>query len=191
MRGGAAAAAEGQPVLAPADGPVKQSFFHENAGNMIQIDHGGDWFTTYIHLQSRDVEDGARVRQGQRIGRVGRTGPTSNDTPHLHYELAVDENGDGEASWGEAGSERVPAWFDGVEYGAETHETHHNATGRNGCNDRASDGRADLYAHEGTTLSVRLNTGNGFDAGRTVSTGWGLFHGLENEGHLGRLHLAG
>lgn len=40
---------EGAPLVASADGVVKQSFWHENAGNMIQIDHGGRWFTTHIH----------------------------------------------------------------------------------------------------------------------------------------------
>jgi hypothetical protein len=122
---------EGQPVLAPADGTVNQSFYHNNAGNTIQINHGGGWFTTYLHLQGRDVEEGATVSQGEQIGRVGHTGPTSNGTPHLHYELAIDSNGDGEASWGETESERVPAWFDGVEYGAETGETHNNVASNN------------------------------------------------------------
>jgi hypothetical protein len=122
---------EGQPVLAPAGGRVNQSYYHHNAGNMIQIDHGGGWFTTYIHLQTRDVEEGATVSQGEQIGRVGKTGPTSNGTPHLHYELAIDRNGDGEASWGEPGSERVPVWFDGVKYGAKTGETHNNVVSKN------------------------------------------------------------
>ncbi len=183
---------EGQPVLAPADGTVNQSFFHGNAGNTIQINHGGGWFTTYIHLQARDVAVGAKVRQGQRIGRVGHTGPTSNGTPHLHYELAVDTNGDGSASWGEPGAERVPAWFNGVRYGARTGETHHNVASRNGCGGRASfsgDGRADLIVHEGTSLSARINRGGRFDRGRAVGSGWGRFHGMENAGHLGRLYL--
>lgn len=48
---------------------------------------------------------------------VGRTGPTSNNHPHLHFELGIDGDGDGEVSWGFAGAERVNLWFGGVEYG--------------------------------------------------------------------------
>jgi hypothetical protein len=51
------------------------------------------------------------------------------------------------------------------------------------------DRRADLFVHEGNSLSVRLNTGGGFDLGRSVSSGWGLFHGKQNKGQLGRVYL--
>jgi Peptidase family M23 len=124
---------EGALLVAPAAGTVNQSFFHSNAGNMIQINHGGGWFTTYIHLQSRSVGVGAVVSQGQEIGRVGRTGPTSNNHPHLHYELAIDANGNGSATWGYAGSERVPAWFNGVQYGTANGQTYRNVTSNNRC----------------------------------------------------------
>jgi hypothetical protein len=56
--------------------------------------------------------------------------------------------------------------------------------------DYNADGRADLIVHDGTDLNVRLNTGGGFDGGRTVSSGWGLYHGKEIAGHLGRLYFA-
>lgn len=108
---------EGAPLHAPAPGVVNQSFFHDNAGNVVQIDHGEGWFTTYLHMDSRSVEAGAVVARGDQIGAVGRTGPTANNHPHLHFELGVDADGDGEASWGFAGAERVNPWFDGVEYG--------------------------------------------------------------------------
>lgn len=108
---------EGAPLLAPAAGTVNQSFYHDNAGNVVQIDHGEGYYTTYLHMESRAVEVGAVVAQGDMIGAVGRTGPTSNDHPHLHFELGVDADGDGEASWGFEGAERVNPWFGGVEYG--------------------------------------------------------------------------
>ena len=106
----------GAVLVAPADGVVNMSFYHDNAGHTIQIDHGERYFTTYIHLQSRAVNVGDVVQRGQQIGAVGATGPTSNGHPHLHFELAYDANGDGQASWGAANSERIPPWFDGVEY---------------------------------------------------------------------------
>ncbi|TWP52940.1 M23 family metallopeptidase [Lentzea tibetensis] len=119
---------EGAPVLASADGVVNQSFYHSNAGNMIQINHGGRWFTTQIHLQSRAVAVGARVKRGQLIGRVGKTGPGANNHPHLHFEQAYDANNDGRASWGAPGTERVKAVFNGVTYGGPEHR---NVVSRN------------------------------------------------------------
>lgn len=124
---------EGSLLLAPADGVVEQSFVHENAGNLIQISHGEGWFTTYLHLKSRSVKAGQDVSQGQEIGRVGKTGETAKGHPHLHFEQAVDSNGDGSATWGEAGSERVPSVFDGVDYGDENNQTWRNVTSNNNC----------------------------------------------------------
>jgi hypothetical protein len=121
---------EGAAVMAPAAGTVNQSFFHANAGNMIQINHGGGHFTTYLHLQSRAVAVGARVVQGQLIGRVGKTGPTSNGHPHLHYEQGFDSNGNGSATWGYAGAERVAAVFNGATY-TGTARTWRNVASRN------------------------------------------------------------
>lgn len=108
---------EGALLRAPAPGVVNQSYYHDNAGNLVQIDHGEGWYTTYIHMQSRSVEVGDVLERGDPIGAVGATGPTSNGHPHLHFELGVDANGDGEVSWGFEGAERVKPWFDGVEYG--------------------------------------------------------------------------
>jgi murein DD-endopeptidase MepM/ murein hydrolase activator NlpD len=108
---------EGATLVAPAPGVVNQSFYHDNAGNLVQIDHGEDWYTTYIHMESRAVEVGEVLERGDAIGAVGATGPTSNGHPHLHFELGVDSDGDGQASWGFEGAERVNPWFDGVEYG--------------------------------------------------------------------------
>jgi murein DD-endopeptidase MepM/ murein hydrolase activator NlpD len=122
---------EGALLLAPADGVVNRSFFHQNAGNLIQIDHGGGWFTTYLHLQSRTVLQGRRVLQGQVLGRVGKTGPTSNGHPHLHFELAIDTNGDGYATWGAENTERVRPVFGGVEYGQSNGRTWRNVSSQN------------------------------------------------------------
>jgi murein L,D-transpeptidase YcbB/YkuD len=122
---------EGAPVLAPASGTVRQSFYHSNAGNVIQINHGQRYFTTYLHLQSRDVSVGQTVQRGQLIGRVGRTGPTSNNHPHLHFELAYDADNNGSATWGNSTSERIRPWFNGVEYGQADSRTWRNVTSNN------------------------------------------------------------
>ncbi|MET0417703.1 MAG: VCBS repeat domain-containing M23 family metallopeptidase [Actinoplanes sp.] len=124
-------ATEGAPLVAPAAGVVNQSYSNPaGAGNIVQINHGGGWFTTYIHLQSRAVSVGTHVQRGTSIGRVGHTGETSNGVPHVHFEMAVDRNGDGQAEWGYANPERVPAVFNGVTYGQANSQTSY-VTSRN------------------------------------------------------------
>ncbi|MET0234206.1 MAG: VCBS repeat domain-containing M23 family metallopeptidase, partial [Kibdelosporangium sp.] len=175
---------EGQILVAPAAGTVNQSYFHSNAGNMIQINHGGGHFTTYIHMQSRAVPAGARVAQGDVIGRVGHTGPTSNGVPHLHYEQGFDSNGDGSASWGFQGAERVTARFNGVNYGPAPGGEWRNVVSRNcggggGSTDITGDGRPDLlgrtasgdlllYPHSGS-----VNGEATWRSSTKVSHGWG------------------
>ncbi|PZG02009.1 M23 family metallopeptidase [Nonomuraea aridisoli] len=132
----------GATLVAPAAGTVNQSFYHSNAGNVIQIHHGGGYYTTYLHLQSRAVAVGARVQMGTTIGRVGATGPTSNGHPHLHFELGYDADGNGSATWGYAGSERVRPTFNGVTYGGANGQTSRNVTSRN-CG--APTGTASVY----------------------------------------------
>jgi LPXTG-motif cell wall-anchored protein len=144
---------EGSRLVAPAGGTVVESFRHDNAGEVVQIDHGGGWFTTYLHLDSRAVGVGDEVQQGDDIGRVGRTGPTANDHPHLHFELAVDEDGDGSASWGFSGSERVRPWFDGVEYGQEDGRTWRDVESAN-CGEPAPATTTTTAPPETTTTTV-------------------------------------
>lgn len=62
-------------------------------GNVIVIDHDGQGFTLYAHLDGRAVSVGDRVAEGQTIGIVGDTGGARGVTdghvgaPHLHFEL--------------------------------------------------------------------------------------------------------
>ncbi|TDE35739.1 M23 family peptidase [Nonomuraea mesophila] len=143
---------EGATLIAPAAGRVNRSFYHDNAGNMVQIDHGGGYFTTYIHLQSRSVSTGDRVQRGTVIGKVGKTGPTSNGHPHLHFELGYDSNGDGSASWGYKGSERVRPTINGVSYGQANGREWNNVESHN-CPEPSPEGVASVY---GVTPEGRL-----------------------------------
>jgi hypothetical protein len=174
---------EGARLLAPAAGTVNKSYLHENAGNVIQINHGGGHFTTYLHLDSRAVGVGTRVAQGQLIGRVGKTGETSNGHPHLHYEQGFDSNGDGSASWGFAGAERVAASFGGVTYTGAS-RTWRNVTSRN-CGDDADlervsdfsgDGHSDvLGVNAGGDLLYYPNNGLALSSPKQIGHGWGSF----------------
>jgi len=49
--------------------------------------------TLYGHLARIDVADGCFVRQGQAVGRVGKTGNADHPDmqAHLHFEVKKDE----------------------------------------------------------------------------------------------------
>ena len=51
------------------------------------MDHGGGWQTRYAHLRKITTGTGKRVRRGDVIGRVGRSGNASG--AHLHYEVLL------------------------------------------------------------------------------------------------------
>lgn len=57
------------------------------AGNHVVLDHGRGEYSFYGHLQpgSVKVRAGARVRQGQAIGRLGSSGNATG--PHLHFQV--------------------------------------------------------------------------------------------------------
>lgn len=58
-------------------------------GNFVKIDHGGDFWTLYAHLDSVDVKPGDAVATGQKIGVLGRTGAAGlgDAAAHLHFSL--------------------------------------------------------------------------------------------------------
>lgn len=81
------AANYGTPVLAAGDGTVSQAGRSGGYGNLIEIRHANGITTRYGHLSAILVARGARVSQGQVIGRVGATGLAT--ASHLHYEFRV------------------------------------------------------------------------------------------------------
>lgn len=77
----------GTIVLAPADGVVilatARPFTLE--GNLLLVDHGMGLNSAFMHLSRIEVKLGERVRRGQPIGAVGRSGRATG--PHLHWGL--------------------------------------------------------------------------------------------------------
>lgn len=74
------------------DRVVAQATDLGHGGVFIQITHESDFAgykTEYMHLSEALVETGARVTEGQVIGKVGRTGGNRGITsgPHLHWQV--------------------------------------------------------------------------------------------------------
>jgi murein DD-endopeptidase MepM/ murein hydrolase activator NlpD len=84
------AAPTGTPVFSVANGKVAYLGYNGAFGNLIIVEHPGNYRTYYAHLSNYNVElsVGNDVRRGLEIGYVGSTGRSSG--PHLHYELRRD-----------------------------------------------------------------------------------------------------
>jgi murein DD-endopeptidase MepM/ murein hydrolase activator NlpD len=77
---------EGTPVVATADGKVKEiKGKGSTSGTTISIDHGYGYSTSYSHLQSVKVKKGQKVKRGDTIALSGNSGLSL--APHLHYEV--------------------------------------------------------------------------------------------------------
>jgi murein DD-endopeptidase MepM/ murein hydrolase activator NlpD len=79
----------GTPIFAAGNGTVIKAARESGYGNRVEIQHANGYVTTYNHLSgfARGMGEGQRVRQGQVIGFLGRTGLATG--PHLHYEVIV------------------------------------------------------------------------------------------------------
>lgn len=77
----------GTPIWAAGDGVVIKSSYNQYNGNYVFIKHSNTYITKYLHLKRRLVKTGQRVKQGQTIGQLGKTGRVTG--AHLHYEFLV------------------------------------------------------------------------------------------------------
>ncbi|MFD3502976.1 M23 family metallopeptidase [Streptomyces sp. NPDC058678] len=112
----------GAPVAASAAGTVTE--FFEPGG--LEINHGGGWFTVYLHMDRIDVRLGQQVSSGATLGRLGLVGTSS---AHLHYEQLYDTNGDND---GET-DEMVHPVLQGTEYHLSPDGPFPRVTSTNAC----------------------------------------------------------
>ena len=76
----------GTMIRAAHEGVVVYSGHDFNGfGNLLIIEDGTGWATFYAHLSKFLVYEGATIKRGQKIAKVGRTGNATG--PHLHFEL--------------------------------------------------------------------------------------------------------
>jgi murein DD-endopeptidase MepM/ murein hydrolase activator NlpD len=78
----------GASVGASASGLVVASGFEDSYGYVVKIQHINGFLTVYAHNERNFVRIGDRVRTGQRVATIGRTGRAT--APHLHFEIRHD-----------------------------------------------------------------------------------------------------
>lgn len=88
----------GTPVVAAAPGTVEKLFFSKGGGGITAYVRSDDnrWIYYYAHLDeyAPGLNEGERVRRGQRIGSVGSTGNANPEGPHLHFAIHRMEPGE-------------------------------------------------------------------------------------------------
>lgn len=85
------AAVWGTPVFAGGDATVKFLGRKGGYGKVITLEHHQRVISLYAHLSkfAKNLKVGDKVKQGEIIGYVGKSGRTTG--PHLHYEIKVDD----------------------------------------------------------------------------------------------------
>jgi murein DD-endopeptidase MepM/ murein hydrolase activator NlpD len=83
------AARIGTPIKAAGDGKIIHRGTKGGYGRTVIIKHGQRYTTLYAHLSryNKKAKRGTKVKQGQIIGYVGKSGLATG--PHLHYEFRV------------------------------------------------------------------------------------------------------
>jgi murein DD-endopeptidase MepM/ murein hydrolase activator NlpD len=83
--------AKGVPIAAAADGTVSVASNggkgFSGYGKIVILDHGKGLYTLYAHCDKLLVKMGQRVKAGEYIATVGRTGRAT--TNHCHFEVRV------------------------------------------------------------------------------------------------------
>ncbi len=75
----------GTPIYAAADGVIRHQGWAQGYGMCAVVDPGFGYYTLYGHMSEIIAKEGAAVKRGQVIGRMGSTGTSTGN--HLHYEV--------------------------------------------------------------------------------------------------------
>ncbi|MDL2221791.1 M23 family metallopeptidase [Parabacteroides sp. OttesenSCG-928-N08] len=74
-------------IVSAFDGVVRLSKFYSSYGNVVVVRHYNGLETVYSHNSKNLVKPGAKVKAGDALALVGRTGRAS--TEHLHFEVRM------------------------------------------------------------------------------------------------------
>lgn len=75
----------GSEVVSVAQGTAVFAGWLKGYGNLVIVDHGGNYHSLYAHLARMDVGVGTAVEEGEAIGQVGDTGSLKG--PYLYFEI--------------------------------------------------------------------------------------------------------
>jgi murein DD-endopeptidase MepM/ murein hydrolase activator NlpD len=75
----------GAPIGSVAPGVVTFAGWTSGGGRTVKVRHSNGYETEYLHMSSIAVRAGARIGQGELVGRVGKTGLATG--VHLHYGM--------------------------------------------------------------------------------------------------------
>ena len=78
-------APSGAPIGSVAPGVVTFAGWTGGGGRTVKVRHPNGYETEYLHMSSIAVKAGARIGQGDLVGRVGKTGLATG--VHLHYGM--------------------------------------------------------------------------------------------------------
>lgn len=78
----------GNPIIATADGTVISTKTDKSGGKTVKISHPKTgYITVYCHLSKFMTRPGQKVKRGDVIGLIGKTGRARG--PHVHYEVRL------------------------------------------------------------------------------------------------------
>jgi murein DD-endopeptidase MepM/ murein hydrolase activator NlpD len=83
-------APSGAPVASVAPGVVVSAGWTNGGGRTVKVRHPNGYESEYLHLSAIATRAGARIAQGELVGKVGMTGLATG--PHLHYGLKKNGN---------------------------------------------------------------------------------------------------
>lgn len=78
----------GTPILAAADGTVRETGFDAERGNYLILDHGDGLTTLYAQCREILVTEGQSVAAGDTVAEMGSSGMSTG--PHLHFAVLQD-----------------------------------------------------------------------------------------------------
>lgn len=159
----------GTEVVAIKAGTVTSAGWGGGYGNRVVVDHGNGYTSTYNHLDSISVSQGASVTSGQVVGLLGTTGDSTG--AHLHFEILLN------------GTEQDPATFynddltskGGVNFDGPVDEVCWYFLKSKGLTDEATAGVMGNIGHESGGYDTNAQeSGSGLDP-NVAEEGYGLF----------------
>ncbi|MFW2440428.1 MAG: peptidoglycan DD-metalloendopeptidase family protein [Arenicellales bacterium] len=83
------AAPEGTDIVLPSDGNIIDTGDYYFNGNTVFVDHGQGMISMFNHMSKITARKGDKLKRGDKIGEVGKTGRVTG--PHLHWSLNLNQ----------------------------------------------------------------------------------------------------